>query len=145
MVSPARYRYGFERPQANTPDPATAKHAVTGFARGMHPILEESGLPIRINAIAPTWTDTGVLPGLKQIMDGLKVEVQSSESVAKAAALLMVDSSRKGELIHVQRGKYREIDQAILLPAADQIRQDYPAEDDVLRRALAVLAAQAQA
>ncbi|KAK7734023.1 hypothetical protein SLS53_008018 [Cytospora paraplurivora] len=126
-------------------DYATAKHAVTGFVRGLHPILVESGLPIRINAIAPTWTDTSVLPGLRKIMDEINVEVQSAESVAKAAALLMIDSSRKGELIHVQRGKYQEIDQAILLPAADKIRQDYPAEDDVLRRALAVLAAQAAA
>lgn len=73
------------------------------------------------------------------------VEVQSALSVARAAAMLMVNTSRKGELIHVQRGKYQEIDEACLLAAVDDIRKDYPAEDDVLSRALAVMAAQAQA
>lgn len=53
----------------------------------------------------------------------------------------MADTARSGQAIHVQCGKYQEIDEAILLPAADTIRgPDYPAEDDVLRRALAVLA-----
>ncbi|ROV99712.1 hypothetical protein VSDG_02948 [Cytospora chrysosperma] len=126
-------------------DYATAKHAVTGFARGLHPIIVDMKLPIRINTIAPTWTDTAVLPGLKETMALIGVEVQSALSVARAAAMLMVNTSRKGELIHVQRGKYQEIDEACLLAAVDDIRKDYPAEDDVLSRALAVMAAQAQA
>lgn len=53
----------------------------------------------------------------------------------------MADSARNGQAIHVQCGKYQEIDEAILLPAAERIRgPEYPAEDDVLKRALAVLA-----
>jgi NAD(P)-dependent dehydrogenase (short-subunit alcohol dehydrogenase family) len=127
------------------PYTATAKHAVTGFARGLHPIIVDMKLPIRINTIAPTWTDTAVLPGLKETMALIGVEIQSALSVARAAAMLMVNTSRKGELIHVQRGKYQEIDEACLLAAVDDIRKDYPAEDDVLSRALAAMAAQAQA
>ncbi|KUI59717.1 putative oxidoreductase YkvO [Cytospora mali] len=125
-------------------DYATAKHAVTGFARGLHPILVDMKLPIRINTLAPTWTETAVLPGLKETMAKIGVEVQSATSVARAAVMLMANTDRKGELIHVQRGKYQEIDEAILLPAVDGIRKDYPAEDDVLRRALAAMAEAAQ-
>ncbi|KUI64204.1 putative oxidoreductase YkvO [Cytospora mali] len=125
-------------------DYATAKHAVTGFARGLHPILVDTKLPIRINTLAPTWTETAVLPGLKETMAKIGVEIQSANSVARAAVMLMANTDRKGELIHVQRGKYQEIDEAILLPVVDGIRKDYPAEDDVLRRALAAMAEAAQ-
>lgn len=53
----------------------------------------------------------------------------------------MADTARNGQAIHVQCGKYQEIDEAMLLPVAERIRgPDYPAEDDVLKMALAVLA-----
>lgn len=97
-------------------------------------------LPVRINTLAPTWTNTSVLPGLKETMAKIGVEVQTADSVARAAAMLMCNTERKGELIHIQRGKYQEIDEAVLLPAVDGIRKDYPAEDDVLRRAMQVMA-----
>ena len=126
-------------------DIATAKHGVTGFARGLHPILVDMKLPIRINTLAPTWTNTSVLPGLKETMASIGVEIQTADSVARAAAMLMANKARNGELIHVQRGKYQELDEAVLLPAVARTRGDYPAEDDVLKRALAAMAAAAQA
>ncbi|KAF3763427.1 NAD(P)-binding protein [Cryphonectria parasitica EP155] len=127
-------------------DYATAKHAVLGFARGLHPLLGAANLPIRINTICPTWTESSVLPGLKEIMAKINVEIQPASAVGRAAALLMADTARNGQAIQVQTGKYKEIDESTLLPAAEAIRgPDYPAEDDVLRRALEVLAAGAQA
>lgn len=130
----------------NPQHPATAKHAVLGFARGLHPVLAATGLPIRLNTVAPSWTNTAVLPGLKATLDTVGVDVQPASAVAYATALLMADDARNGHAIHVQQGRFQEIDEAILLPAADKIRgPDYMAEDEVLKRALEVMAAQAAA
>lgn len=86
------------------------------------------------------------MPGLKATLDKVGVEVQPASAVARACALLMADSTRNGHVIHVQQGRFQEIDEAILLPAADTIRgPDYMAEDEVLKRALEVMAATAQA
>lgn len=110
----------------------------------MNPLLLATGLPIRLNTVAPTWTNTAVLPGLKETLDALGVEVQPASAVAHAAALLMADETRNGQAIHVQQGKFKEIDEALLLPMAEKIRgPDYMAEDEVLRRALELMTAQA--
>lgn len=75
-------------------------------------------------------------------MDMIGVEIQPAESVARAAAFLMADSSRNGNVIHVQLGKYKEIDESVLLPAYESIKgPDYPGEDEVLRRLQALMAA----
>ncbi|KAH8753023.1 short-chain dehydrogenase [Diaporthe sp. PMI_573] len=122
-------------------DYATAKAAVHGFARGLHPIIAAYKLPIRLNAVAPTWTNSSVLPGLEDIMAKIGVEVQPASAVARAAALLMADGSRHGQSIHVQCGKFKEIDEAVILPVAEAIRgPDYPSEDWVLARAMEILA-----
>ncbi|TDZ36979.1 Short-chain dehydrogenase/reductase ATR7 [Colletotrichum trifolii] len=116
-------------------DYSTAKHAVLGFGRGLVPLLGSANLPIRVNTLAPTWTDSGVLPDLKGLMAKIGVELQPAEVVARGAALLMADASRNGQLIHVQLGKYKEIDDAVLLPAFESIKgPDYPGEDEVFKR-----------
>ncbi|KAJ4387366.1 hypothetical protein N0V93_007957 [Gnomoniopsis smithogilvyi] len=121
-------------------DYATAKGAVYAYARGLHPLLASASIPIRVNTLAPTWAESAVLPGMRELMDKLGVELQPASAVARAAALLMADSSRNGQAIHVQCGKYQEIDEAVLFPAVDKIRGlNYPSEDEVLRRALTVL------
>ncbi|KAF6797602.1 short-chain dehydrogenase [Colletotrichum musicola] len=123
-------------------DYTTAKHAVLGFGRGLIPLIESAGLPIRVNILAPTWTDSNVLPNLRAAMDAIGVEIQSPESVARAAAFLMADSTRNGNVIHVQLGRYKEIDESVLLPAYESIKgPDYPGEDEVLRRLQALMAA----
>lgn len=78
---------------------------------------------------------------MRELMDKLGVQLQPASAVASAAALLMADTARNGQAIHVQCSKYQEIDEAILFPAVDKIRgPNYPSEDEVLRRALVVLA-----
>lgn len=74
------------------------------------------------------------------MMENIGVEIQPASAVARAAALMMADTSRHGNLLHVSCGKYKEIDDAVLLPAFDTIKGDYPGEDDVLERLLAVMA-----
>lgn len=46
----------------------------------------------------------------------------------------MADTSKNGQLIHVQRGKYAEVDEALLLPMYRRINGDSLSEDDVLGR-----------
>ncbi|KAF5988733.1 (-)-trans-carveol dehydrogenase [Fusarium coicis] len=115
-------------------DYATAKHGVLGFGRALVPRLQEAQLPIRVNTLAPSWTDSNVLPSLKSLLEDIHVEVQPASAVARCAAHLMADTSRNGQLIHVQRGKYTEIDEAVLLPAYQRINGGSPSEDEVLRR-----------
>ncbi|RYP67627.1 hypothetical protein DL770_008586 [Monosporascus sp. CRB-9-2] len=126
-------------------DYATAKHAVLGFGRGLIPVINEAKLPIRLNTLAPSWTESQVLPNLKEMMESIGAGLQPASAVARAAAYLMVDGSRHGHVIHVQLGKYKEIDEAVLLPAFESIKgKDCPDENDVLRR-LEALKAGAQA
>ncbi|KXH53439.1 short-chain dehydrogenase [Colletotrichum nymphaeae SA-01] len=116
-------------------DYSTAKHAVLGFGRGLIPLIASANLPIRVNTLAPTWADSSVLPDLKGLMAKIGVEIQTAEAVARGAAYMMADASRNGNVIHVQLGKYKEIDEAVLLPAFESIKgPDYPGEDEVLRR-----------
>lgn len=84
--------------------------------------------------MAPSWTDSNVLPSLKSLLEDIHVEVQPASTVARCAAYLMADTSRNGQLIHVQRGKYKEVDEAVLLPAYRRINGGSPSEDEVLRR-----------
>ncbi|KAM0425036.1 hypothetical protein ACHAPT_009837 [Fusarium lateritium] len=115
--------------------PSAAKHAVLGIGRGLVPLLGAANLPIRVNTLAPSWADSSVLPGLKGLLEAIGVDLMPASAVARAAALLMADESRNGNLIHVQLGKYKEIDEAVLLPAFESIKgPDYPSEDEVLRR-----------
>lgn len=111
-----------------------------GFGRGLFSLLGAASLPIRVNTLAPTWTDSSVLPDLKGLMKKIGVELQPAEAVARGAALLMADASRNGQVIHVQLGKYKEIDESVLLPAFESIKgPDYPGEDEVFRRLQEVL------
>ncbi|CAJ2503971.1 Uu.00g113650.m01.CDS01 [Anthostomella pinea] len=103
----------------------TAKGGILSLGRGLVPLLAAAAgnlPPIRVNTLAPTWTDSGVLPDLKGMMQRIEVELQPAAAVARAAALLMADGARHGQLVYVERGRYKEIDDAVLLPAEDGIR-----------------------
>ncbi|KAF4963789.1 hypothetical protein FSARC_8215 [Fusarium sarcochroum] len=122
-------------------DYATAKHGVLGFGRGLVPLLKAAQLPIRVNTLAPSWTDSSVLPSLKRQLNNINVEVQPASVVARCAAYLMADTSMNGQLVHIQRGKCAEVDNALLLPAYERINgNDYPTEDEVLERLAAAAA-----
>ncbi|KFH40979.1 putative oxidoreductase-like protein [Hapsidospora chrysogenum ATCC 11550] len=115
-------------------DYTASKHAVLGFMRGLKPVLAYEKVPVRINALAPSWTRTGVVPEV--IMKQLGVELQTPLTVGRAAAALMADKKRDGHLVHVERGRYKEIEEAVLLPAyKDRILGDgVELEDTTLMR-----------
>ncbi|KAF3761384.1 NAD(P)-binding protein [Cryphonectria parasitica EP155] len=94
-------------------DYCASKHGVFGFMRAMRQQLIRNDIPIRINGLAPSWTRTGMPP---KAMYDLGIETQPAEVVARAAALLMADEKRHGELLYVAKGKVKEIDEAVLMP-----------------------------
>ncbi|KAE8408604.1 hypothetical protein BDV37DRAFT_295187 [Aspergillus pseudonomiae] len=99
-------------------DYATAKHGVLGLTRGLVGRLPPS---VRVNAIAPSWTVTGLVSA--DILASLGVIAQGPEVVARSVVLLFTDSERNGHLIYSWEGKYKEIDKAEggLLSAAKDI------------------------
>ncbi|KAH7205200.1 hypothetical protein BKA60DRAFT_153089 [Fusarium oxysporum] len=112
--------------------PATAKHGVLGFGRALIPRLAAAQLSIRVNTLSPSWTDTNLVPCVKNLLSDINVEVQPASAVARCAAYLMADTSRNGQLIYVQHGKYAEVD-SILLGKYSEINGRFPSKDDVLR------------
>nr|POE56789.1 3-hydroxyacyl-coa dehydrogenase type-2 [Quercus suber] len=112
-------------------DYATSKHGVLGFMRAIVPHLQDPAtMPIRINALAPSWTLTGILP--QKLVDAIGSGTQGPEAVARNVACMFVDESRNGQLVYSAKGRYFEIDEAVLLPAAKLIVGGMQ-EDDVIR------------
>ena len=112
-------------------DYTSAKHGVLGWMRGIVPNIKSAGLPIRVNAISPSWTITGLVP--PGLVDKMEVEWQSADVVARNVALLMADGSRQGQLIYSWKGRYWEIEESKFLPtAADIVGQNN--EDIVIEK-----------
>lgn len=109
-------------------DYAAAKHAVLGLMRGLHPLLTEDLPNIRINAISPSWTTTGLVPeGMIERLVG--IGTQTPAMVSRSVAILMADKQRSGQLIYSVEGKYSEIDGVLLKAAAGIVGN--PNEDEV--------------
>ncbi len=114
-------------------DYTTAKHGVLGLMRGLTPLLVALPQSIRINAISPSWTATGLVPA-EFIEKYGGVPTQGPEVVARSVAVLMSDKDRAGQLIYSVEGKYFEIEET-LLEAAKRIVGDNN-EDLVMARLL---------
>jgi NAD(P)-dependent dehydrogenase (short-subunit alcohol dehydrogenase family) len=105
-------------------DYTSAKHGVLGWMRGTVPNIESTGLPIRVNAVAPSWTKTGLTPD--EVVDMLPDVIwQGPDAAARSVAILMADPSRQGELIYSWGGRFKEVEKAKLLPAAEDIVGSY--------------------
>ncbi|KAI8627599.1 putative 15-hydroxyprostaglandin dehydrogenase [Xylariaceae sp. FL1651] len=125
-------------------DYAVAKHGTVGLLRCMHRVFEMQDVPIRINAVAPSWTDTGMVP--ETLLGPLGISTQSPTTVARVAAMLMADETRRGHLIHVDHGRYKEIDEAVMLPAyLSIVPQDTIDEDESMGRIAAAAGARLRA
>ena len=111
-------------------DYTTAKHGVLGFMRGILPALGAAELPIRVNALAPDWTATGILP--PQLVGILGEHIQGPEVVAEAAALCMVDQARQGQLIYSRGGVHREVEEGGLMPAGREMMGKGGQGDDAM-------------
>ncbi|KAL8243558.1 hypothetical protein R6Q59_009816 [Mikania micrantha] len=99
-------------------DYASAKHGVLGSMRGMVPVLEAAGLPIRINGIAPSWTVTGLVPA--GLTEAAGKASQPADVPARSVACLMTDEKRNGHLIYSVDGKFKEVDESIILKVNEQ-------------------------
>ena len=88
-------------------DYTTSKHGVFGLVRAMTVNLYPN-IPIRINGLAPAWTDTNIIP--RRLIDALGDQVQSADVVARSAVLLMADETRHGEMIFSDRGKFWDVE-----------------------------------
>ncbi|EOD43767.1 putative short-chain dehydrogenase reductase sdr protein [Neofusicoccum parvum UCRNP2] len=94
-------------------DYSVAKHAVFGFMRSVaHNLRVLRPQPnIRINALAPSWTATGMVPAA---LADLGAAVQPVSVVAPGAALLMADGKRHGQTILIHNSKCVEIGDELL-------------------------------
>jgi hypothetical protein len=87
---------------------ATTKHAVLGLLRALYGHLYPK-LPIRINAIAPSWTDTGIVP--REVLAALgEGNYQSADVPGRSVTYLMADKNRHGELIYSDRGQFMDLE-----------------------------------
>ncbi len=72
---------------------------------------------------------------MEDLMKAISHEAQPTLVVARAAAYLMVDASRHGDVIYVSDGKYTEIEKGVLWPAYLSIKgEGNPSDDEVLAR-----------
>ena len=87
---------------------ATTIHAVLGLMRSLTTHLYPK-LPIRVNAIAPSWTNTSILSPtvLATVGEG---NCQSADVPAQSVTMLMADKGRHGELVYSDRGNYMELE-----------------------------------
>lgn len=95
-------------------DYAIAKHGVLGLMRGLTNITYPA-LPIRVNAVAPDWTSTGIVnEEFVKVIEASGSGTQEPEAVARSVGLLMADRSRHGQLLYSARGEFKEIDGLLL-------------------------------
>ena len=100
---------------------------ILGLMRGLVGHLHPK-LPIRLNAVSPSWTDTGIVP--RTFFESLGQPVQSPEIVARSIALLMVDTSRHGHLIYSTNGRYKEVEESMLNHVVGMLDTDGPGSEE---------------
>ena len=70
-----------------------------GLLRALQPQLPALPVPIRINAIAPSWTDTSIVPSVLKSVLGSE-SVQTPDAVAKSVIYLMTNGHSRGDLVY---------------------------------------------
>lgn len=124
---------------------ATAKHGVLGFGRGYARLLDAASIPIRVNTLMPSWTNTSVIPSMEIVMPGISQPMQTPLIVARAAVYLMATTDRQGEAVYVADGKYAEIEKSVLYPAYEKIKGEGNKSDDKVLENILAFAAKAAA
>ncbi|KAJ5706807.1 hypothetical protein N7488_006608 [Penicillium malachiteum] len=131
----------------STPDYTISKHGVLGIVRGLVGFL---GDQIRINAMAPSWTNTGILATYAPLFKKIGVGMQEPEVAARSVVLLFADQKRNGDVIYSWEGNYREVNnqKGGLLEHAVGILPNSEKEEGAIQKIRAyarILAAQAAA
>ncbi|KAJ5737077.1 uncharacterized protein N7483_002202 [Penicillium malachiteum] len=87
-------------------DYALSKHGVVGLTRGLSGKMKGR---VRVNCVAPSWTDTEFLAGFVDLLRKVGSPLQPPEVVARSVALLFADQERTGDIIYSVGGRYKEI------------------------------------
>ena len=127
-------------------DYTTSKHAVLGLLRSLYTTLHPH-LPIRINAIAPSWTATGIVPAalIAALGEGA---VQSADVVARSVIYLF--ASEKGEggekqhgaCVYSDKGKFWDIEngpRGLNEYAKKMLRGEYVEEEGAMEKLRAMM------
>ncbi|KAF5562159.1 (-)-trans-carveol dehydrogenase [Fusarium napiforme] len=94
-------------------DYSASKHGIVGFGRAINAAFKANKLGIRVNAIAPSWTETPILKPVRPLADKLGIVVQPAEAVAN---------------------RYFELDDAVLLKAWNDMNQEAYSDKEILDR-----------
>ncbi|KAL3454704.1 hypothetical protein BJX65DRAFT_301335 [Aspergillus insuetus] len=123
-------------------DYTVAKHGVLGILRGLVNDLQADSIEagegrcprVRLNAIAPSWTATGLVP--RDVLVAMGIEVQESEVVARSVIMLWNDEKRHGEVVYSWGGRYVEINrrEGGLLDGAIRAVPNKILEEEVMAR-----------
>ena len=102
--------------------------------RGLSANVANMSPSIRVNALAPLWTLTGMVP--EDLMKKYNVATQPPEAVARSAALLMADADRRAQTIMSVQSKYIEIDRLVLtaLAKATSMGTENQARDENMQK-----------
>ncbi|PLB49918.1 NAD(P)-binding protein [Aspergillus steynii IBT 23096] len=114
-------------------DYATAKHGVLGLIRGLTEDTTSLG-GVRLNAVAPSWTDTGMVP--KTLLESVGARVQDAVAVARAVATLFGDDQRHGQLVYIWDGRYFELNSSKggMLDSVDRMLPEMVSEGEAMVR-----------
>lgn len=112
-------------------DYTITKHGVLGIIRGVGNLLGEK---VRLNAVAPSWTTTRMVPS--EFIESMGVAVQSPDAVARSVVLLFADEQRHQEVIYSWEGHYREVNKADggLLAMAEKLLDNADNEERVMQK-----------
>jgi NAD(P)-dependent dehydrogenase (short-subunit alcohol dehydrogenase family) len=113
-------------------DYTITKHGVLGMIRGLCNLLGSKD--IRLNAVAPSWTATALVP--PEYIAAMGGTVQTPEVVARSVALLFSEDHRHGDVIYSWEGHYREINNAEggLLSTAARLLGNADNEESVMQK-----------
>lgn len=111
-------------------DYVAAKHGVLGLLRSLSVLTNTPEIPVRINAVAPSWTMTGMIPLSAEEFDKIGVVSQSPHAVAKGIVYLACDQARHGQCLYSSGGRYVEMEGPMHEAMLKEIGKTALAEED---------------
>jgi NAD(P)-dependent dehydrogenase (short-subunit alcohol dehydrogenase family) len=114
----------------DAPEYVAAKHGVISLMRGTSVHAKNNNLPLRINAVAPSWTRTGLVTVSQAQFENLGIISQPPEAVARSVALLATDETRSCQCIYSRGGKYVEVEEPMPVTMLKQFQLTGLAEED---------------
>ncbi|EXJ70143.1 uncharacterized protein A1O5_06211 [Cladophialophora psammophila CBS 110553] len=99
------------------------KHGTIGLLRGTW--RHTAQWNITVNAIAPSFTLTGLTTESKRLFEEANIRWQTGDDVAPAVLYLAQDKSLNGRCISISQGKYRELEGAL-----EELRAEIYGVDD---------------